>query len=186
MIRSTHLRPLFWVAPLLAGARVLAGEIAAPADAPQAIRPAPGAQLVLAVHASGAQIYVCTLGAADGKPQWTLKAPDAELRDARGTLVGHHSAGPSWRYKDGSEVTGKAAARADSPDSQAIPWLLVSVVAHTGNGLLEKVASIQRLHTHGGQPPAAAGCDAAKHDVEVRSAYSADYYFYAAAPGSPH
>ena len=35
-----------------------------------------------------------------------------------------------------------------------IPWLLVKVVSHAGNGLLTNVTTIQRVRTHGGQPPA--------------------------------
>ncbi|HXW74078.1 MAG TPA: DUF3455 domain-containing protein [Steroidobacteraceae bacterium] len=150
------------------------------ADVPESLRAAPGEHLVLVAHASGSQIYQCARGA-DGQPQWTLKAPDAELRDDQGHVIGHHSAGPSWKYSDGSEVTGKAAARVDSPDAGSIPWLRVAVVSHSGNGLLAHVTTIQRLHTHGGQPPPAAQCDAAKPTADVKVPYSADYYFYAPA-----
>ena len=38
--------------------------------------------------------------------------------------------------------------------------------------------TIQRVNTKGGKPPAA-GCDVDHVDKEVRSAYSADYNFYA-------
>ncbi len=116
-----------------------------------------------------------------GKPQWTLKAPEAELRDEKGALIGRHFAGPSWRHNDGSEVTGKAVARVDSPDPDSIPWLLVLAVNHAGNGALARVAHIQRIHTHGGQVPAGAQCDVAKRNAEVRVPYEADYYFYAPA-----
>jgi hypothetical protein len=53
-------------------------------------------------------------------------------------------------------------------------------VSHAGNGLLTNVTTIQRVHTHGGQPPAE-GCDAAHRDAETKSSYTADYYFYAPA-----
>ena len=53
-------------------------------------------EVVLIVHASGSQIYVCQAGS-DEKLSWTLKAPDAELADAKGKNIGHHSAGPSWK-----------------------------------------------------------------------------------------
>jgi hypothetical protein len=173
-------RSLPCVAALLLVTHAVTAQVAAPADAPEALKVPADARLVLAVHATGAQIYVCA-AAADGKFQWTLKAPDAQLHDAHGAVVGHHAAGPSWRYKDGSEITGKAAAHADSPDPHAVPWLLVNVVGHSGSGLLEPVTSVQRLHTHGGAAPAATRCDAAKVDREARVPYSADYYFYAAA-----
>jgi len=168
------------LAALLAGASALATP-PLPTDVPEALRAPPGERLVLVAHATGSQIYLCAKGA-DGAPQWTLKAPDAELRDDQGQLIGHHSAGPSWKYSDGSEVTGKAAARVDSPDAASVPWLRVAAVSHAGNGLLAHVSTIQRLHTRGGQPPPAPQCDAGKAGAEVRVPYSADYYFYAPGP----
>ncbi len=148
-------------------------------DVPDAIQAPAGEEVVLLAHATGSQIYTCQ-AAADGKFSWTLKAPDAELHDRKDKVIGQHSAGPSWKLKDGSEVTGKAVAHVDSLDAESVPWLLVKVVSHSGNGLLSKVTTIQRIRTHGGQPPAE-GCDAAHVNAETRSSYSADYYFYAPA-----
>jgi hypothetical protein len=148
---------------------------------PDAIQPPAGEQLVLVAHASGWQIYVCAAGS-DGKPQWTLKAPEAQLQDARGAVIGHHSAGPLWKHSDGSAVTGKAVAKVAAPDPDSIPWLLLSVVSHDGNGVLARVSSIQRIHTKGGQPPPAEKCDLSKQSGETWIPYTADYYFYA--PGS--
>jgi hypothetical protein len=150
-----------------------------PPDVPDSIQAPAGEEVVLYAHATGSQIYTCQ-PAADGKFNWILKAPDAELHDRKDKVIGQHSAGPSWKLKDGSEVTGKAAAHVDSLDSGSVPWLLVKVVSHSGNGLLSSVTTIQRVRTHGGQPPAE-GCDAAHHDAETKSAYTADYYFYAPA-----
>ncbi len=151
----------------------------APPDVPDAIQVPAGEEVVLYTHATGSQIYTCTAGA-DGKFGWTLKAPDAELHDRKDKVIGHHSAGPSWKLTDGSEVIGKAAAHVDSLDPDSISWLLVKVVSHSGNGLLSNVTTIQRVHTHGGQPPAE-GCDASHRDAETKSSYTADYYFYAPA-----
>ena len=148
-----------------------------PRDVPQAIAVPAGLELTLSAHASGSQIYTCKAGQ-DGKFAWTLKAPDAELRDGNNKVIGQHFVGPAWKLNDGSEVTGKAAGKVDSPDAGSIPWLLVNVVSHAGTGVLTKVTTIQRLHTHGGKPPAA-GCDAAHKDAETKSSYTADYYFYA-------
>jgi Protein of unknown function (DUF3455) len=148
-------------------------------DVPDAIQVPAGEQVVLFVRGVGSQIYTCQASAA-GKYNWTLKAPDAELRDRKDKVIGQHSAGPSWKLKDGSEVQGKAAAKVESLDPQSVPWLLVKVVSHSGNGLLSQVTDIQRLHTHGGQPPAE-GCDEAHKDAETKSSYTADYYFYAPA-----
>jgi hypothetical protein len=150
-----------------------------PPDVPAAIQAPHGEEVVLLAHASGSQIYTCQTGA-DGKSSWTLKAPDAELKDEQGKIIGSHFAGPSWKLNDGSEVTGKAAAHVDSPDANSVPWLLVSVVGHAGKGLLTNVTTIQRVHTHGGKPPAG-GCDQSHRDAETKSSYTADYYFYAPA-----
>jgi hypothetical protein len=150
------------------------------AGVPANLQPPADEKLVLKTHAKGWQIYTCSAGT-DGKPAWTLKAPDAELHDAKGAVVAHHSAGPAWTHRDGSQVTGKAVARADAPDGKSIPWLLVTAVGHSGQGVFAAVSSIQRVHTVGGQPPAADECDPGKPTPEARSSYTADYYFYAPA-----
>jgi hypothetical protein len=147
-------------------------------EVPDALKAPAGEQVVFVAHAAGSQIYTCAKGE-DGKPQWTLKAPEAQLRDAKGALIGHHAAGPSWKHIDGSSVTGKMVAKAPSPDASAIPWLLISVVSHDGKGVFEGVTSIQRVHTRGGQAPPAAKCDPSKPNAETWIPYSADYYFYA-------
>ena len=171
--------PLFSVFLLFAGSRFACaqGSLPLPSDVPTGLAVPADLPLVLITHASGSQIYTCQAGA-DGKLAWTLKAPDAELRDASGKVIGHHGAGPSWLLNDGSKVTGKAAAHADSPDPDSIPWLLVNVVSHDGNGVIAKVTTIQRLHTRGGKAPAT-GCDGSRKDAETKSSYTADYYFYA-------
>jgi hypothetical protein len=172
--------PLARLAALVGWLGIAHAQEAVVPQLPEAIRPPAGERIVLKAHATGAQVYVCAT-AADGKWQWTLKGPDAALRDGKGALIGHHEAGPLWRLRDGSEVTGKAVAHADSPEPQSIPWLLLSVVSHAGKGALAAVTHIQRINTHGGQPPATQ-CDASKRATQIRSAYSADYYFYA--PGA--
>src|SRR5882762_8639540 len=70
-------------------------------DVPDAIQVPAGQEVVLFAHASGSQIYTCQAGA-DGKFTWTLKAPEAELRDRNDKVIGQHSAGPTWKLKDGS------------------------------------------------------------------------------------
>jgi hypothetical protein len=167
-----------WQAALLAGITLMANPQGNP-QVPEKIKAPAGEEVVLQAHASGSQIYICQQGA-DGKSAWTLKAPEAELRDAHGAVIGRHFAGPTWKHSDGSEVTGKAAAKADSPDPDSIPWLLVTVTGHSGSGALSNVTSIQRVHTKGGQPPAT-GCDASKQGAETKSSYTADYYFFAPA-----
>ena len=146
-------------------------------DVPDAIAVPAGLEPVLFLRASGSQIYTCQAGP-DGKFSWTLKGPDAELKDRKDKVVGQHSAGPTWKLKDGSEVTGKAVGHIDSLDPDSIPWLLVNVESHAGKGQLTNVTTIQRVHTHGGKPGSDA-CDESHKDSESKSHYTADYYFFA-------
>lgn len=155
------------------------GKESAP-DVPDAIAVPPGQEVVFFASAKGSQIYTCQAGA-DGKFTWTLKAPEAELRDRKDKVIGTHSAGPTWKLKDGSEVTGKPAAHVDALDSDSIPWLLVNVVSNAGKGQLAKVTAIQRVHTHGGKPGNGDVCDDSHKDGETKSEYRADYYFFAPA-----
>ncbi len=140
------------------------------------LQPPATEKLVLAVHAKGDQIYSCKQDGAQFS--WTLKAPEAQLFSQHGKSFGKHFAGPSWEANDGSRITGKASASRASPDQDSIPWLLVTVTNHSGEGVLAHVTSIQRLHTKGGKAPAS-GCDAAHAGQEVRVPYSADYLFFA-------
>jgi hypothetical protein len=149
-------------------------------DVPDAITVPAGLEPILFVRAKGSQIYTCQPGA-DGKFSWTLKGPEAELKDRKDKVIGQHSAGPTWKLKDGSEVTGKAVAHVDSLDLDSIPWLLVNVESHAGKtGLLTNVTTIQRVHTHGGKPGNDA-CDESHKGTETKSDYTADYYFFAPA-----
>lgn len=146
------------------------------AQVPQQLQPPANEQLVVQVAGKGDQIYTCM---ADGpKFNWTLKAPEAQLFTKNGKAFGKHFAGPAWESRDGSRVTGKAAANVPSPDPNSIPWLLISAVSHDGQGQLSRVTTIQRLDTKGGKAPAS-GCDAAHVGKEVRVQYSANYFFYA-------
>jgi len=148
-------------------------------DVPDAIAVPESLHPVLFVHAKGSQIYTCQAGP-EGKFAWTLKGPDAELKDRKDKVIGQHLAGPTWKLKDGSEVTGKAAARVDSLDSDSIPWLLLDVASNSGKGALAQVTKIQRVHTHGGKP-GNDPCDESHKDAETKSDYTADYYFFAPA-----
>jgi hypothetical protein len=142
---------------------------------PPEIQPPAGEHLLFQVHAKGDQVYTCKGDAAQFA--WTLNAPDAKLFNKDGKPFGKHFAGPSWEANDGSRVTGKAVKNA-SVDADSIPWLLIKIISHDGNGVLSPATSIQRLNTKGGKAPAS-GCDASHADQEVRVPYSADYLFYA-------
>jgi hypothetical protein len=147
-------------------------------EVPENLKAPAGEEVILAAHATGVQIYVCQAGA-DQKFAWVLKAPEAELTDETGKKIAHHFAGPTWKHADGSEVKGKVIAKQDAPKPDAIPWLLLTAASHTGDGIFSRVTSIQRIQTEGGMPPSASMCDAPASGKESRSAYSADYYFYA-------
>jgi hypothetical protein len=143
-----------------------ASKIAAPASAKSLMR----------VAAIGVQIYKCAL--IDGKPTWTFVAPEADLFDAAGKLVGKHGAGPFWEMFDGSNVNGAVAAREDAPRPGAIPHLLLTTKS-TGaaSGAIAKVTAIQRVNTLGGVAPST-GCTMSDVDKMARVYYTADYVLF--------
>lgn len=149
-------------------------------DVPQNLKVPAGNALILTTLAKGVQIYVCQPKASDRTQfEWTLKAPEADLFNATGALVGKHYGGPTWEYtKDKSKVVGEVKQRLDAPASTAIPWLLLSAKTHEGNGFFSKVTYIQRLNTQGGKAPAT-GCDSSKQNSTTRVNYTADYYYFA-------
>ena len=171
---STKLLPFI---VLIAAIPAAFGQTVTPPIVPDQIAAPSSTQLVLAAHASGCRVYVCQAGT-DGKYAWVLKGPEAELYDQHGAVIGHHFAGPTWKIGDASEVTGKVTAKVNSPDPNSVPWLLLTATAHSGNGILGGVSAIQRINTKGGQPPPATACNAAQQNVEIKSSYTADYYFY--------
>jgi hypothetical protein len=154
---------------------MLQGAAYAEASIPEQIKPPAEYSPVLTVHAKGDQIYQCSVN--KGEYAWETQAPDAKLFDDQGNIVGNHTAGPLWEYKEGSRVVGKVLKKIDMAPGSAISWLLVEVVSHKGDGLFSNVGFINRINTHGGLPPAS-GCDANHLGGEKRVAYTADYVFY--------
>jgi hypothetical protein len=131
-------------------------------------------------HATGVQVYQCRGNKDDtARFEWQLKEPAANLFDKVGHKIGRHYAGPTWEADDGSKVIGEVVAHANSPDPNAVAWLLLSAKSTSGTGIFQGVRFIQRLHTAGGNAPAD-GCQQASAGSEVRVPYSADYWFYAA------
>ena len=148
-----------------------------PTSAPAAETPlpdaiaAPGATVVLTVHAEGAQVYECKAGT-DGRLTWAFREPIATLM-ADGKTVGRHYAGPNWEHSDGSAVVGKAIGNAPGATASDIPWLKLDVASRRGSGILSDVTTVQRINTKGGKLEGA--CDSAG---SYRSApYFADYVF---------
>jgi hypothetical protein len=149
---------------------------------PEALKVPAGQVLAISVRAAGAQIYACTADKDDPtRFSWTLKAPEATLRDKSGKPLGKHYAGPTWEAADGSKVVGEVVAKTDAPDAAAIPWLLLRAKSTSGTGIFSTIASIQRLRTVGGKAPAN-GCDKDRSGKEARVSYSAQYLFYTAQP----
>ncbi len=143
---------------------------------PDNLRFPAGETAVLHLKATGAQIYDCKASAQDAaKFEWALRAPDAELRDTTGGLIGKHYGGPTWEALDGSKVVGELRARADAPDPDAIPWLLLAAKSTAGSGRFAHVRNIQRIETVGGKAPPA--CGAADVGRTLRVPYSATYVF---------
>ena len=147
-------------------------------EVPADLMPPASAVLLFELGARGDQIYTCA-----AKPEdpaafvWTFKAPQAELFNDRGEVVGSHFAGPTWQGQDGSSVKGAVVARADAPFKNAIPWLLPEATSHDGDGAFSTITHIQRLDTKGGVAPSK-GCDATHLSEEVRVPYKATYVFY--------
>ncbi len=142
-------------------------------EIPEKLKVPDGHVEILRVHARGYQVYVSQRDN-DGKMSWVLKGPLAELFDAKGDVLGAHYAGPTWKLNDGSEVKGKMLEKANAPESEAIPWLLIEVVNNSGAGVLKSAKYIHRVATKAGQPPVDVGAEKS----ESKSEYSADYYFY--------
>jgi len=142
---------------------------------PEPIKAPLGHQPYMTVHAKGQQIYLCALE--QGRYEWMVQAPDAQLFDEDGKIVGKHYRGPVWEYREGSQVQGKILARYDAAPGMAISWLLVKVVATKGKGVFTGTSYINRINTQGGLPPKK-GCDGNHLGSEKRVNYAADYVFY--------
>ena len=181
MIHASKTRVLIAAIALIGSFTGLAAAQGTPTtaeDIPAILAPPARSVLLFELGARGVQIYAC-----EAKPDdatafvWTFKAPEAELFNERGEVVGSHFAGPTWQGQDGSAVVGTVLERADSPDPGAIPWLLLEAKEHAGSGAFSTITHIQRLDTAGGVGPPE-GCDTAHAGAEVREPYEATYAFY--------
>jgi hypothetical protein len=143
---------------------------------PANLQPPDAPSVLTILAAKGVQIYECRARKDQpGAAEWAFVAPEAELFDGQGRRVGKHYAGPSWEADDGSKLAGSVKARADAPNADSIPWLLLSVRSVGAEGAFSKATYIQRINTLGGQPPAADACTPATLGKVERVGYTADY-----------
>ena len=124
------------------------------------------------LHAQGAQVYECKVGAS-GKLAWYFREPIATLL-VGGRTVGRHYAGPNWELDDGSAITGKVLGSTPGATPKDIPLLKLEVVARHGAGGLADVTTIERINTKDGV--AEGPCQTAGAFLSMP--YSADYAFY--------
>ena len=141
-----------------------------PPNIPAVLTPAADQHLAFALDATGVQMYSCSAAGA-----WVFVAPDAQLfKDHHHHAVGHHYAGPTWEYQDGSTVVGTKVAAA-TVDTASIPWLLLTAASHNAiDGKMTDITTIQRLSTNGGLAPAGVCNPGDSANVP----YTATYYFY--------
>lgn len=152
-----------------------AGRAAEP-EVPANLRFPSGERAAVRAEAKGVQIYDCKASPQDAAQfVWAFRAPEAELSDAAGKVLGKHYAGPTWESTDGSKVVGAVRAQADAPAAHSIPWLLLAAKSTTGPGVFANVKSIQRIDTKGGVAPAA--CSATEAGAILRAFYTATYVF---------
>lgn len=145
---------------------------------PAAVAVPAGHKVAMTTVGVGEITYECRAKAdAPGAFAWTFVAPVATLFNAdKSKEVGSYYAGPTWKAKDGSTVTGKQLAVSPA-DPTAIPLQLVEAAPTSGSGDMVGVTYIQRLNTVGGVPPADP-CDAGKAGAKQQVKYQADYVFY--------
>jgi hypothetical protein len=144
--------------------------------AEDALGPPSGSNLLLAAHADGVQVYVCTQ--TDKGHSWVFDGPSASLFNDKGRQIGVHGKGPIWTLADGSGVTGELVAKQDARLSGTVPWLLIKVKAHVGTyGTLTNASYVRRIDTVGGGEPED-GCDGSHQGDIARIRYSAVYEFY--------
>jgi len=141
-----------------------------PVSAPAAFDVADRAT-ILVVHATGAQIYECKVGAS-GATNWVFREPIATLIRDGGT-IGHHYVGPTWDFADGEVVQGKQSSAAPGATPSDVALLKLDVAEHRGNGALKDAKLVLRLNTHGGVLKG----ECLKAGELRAEPYSADYAF---------
>jgi hypothetical protein len=165
--------------PLLVAACVGLEKPTPTVNVPDKLKPPANESLAMIVPAKGVQIYECRAKKDQaGAYEWAFVAPEADLFDSSGKKIGRHYAGPHWESTDGSKIAGTVKASIDSPQANAIPWLLLVTKSVGPRGSFSKITSIQRVNTVGGVAPKT-GCAQSTVGTTARIPYTADYYFLA-------
>jgi hypothetical protein len=146
---------------------------------PYAVRATQSERPLLQLLAEGTQAYQCT--ETTSGPEWKFKGPTAVLKTANGAQLGTHYAGPTWEFTDGSKVVGTAISSAPAADRKSIPRLMLAAKLHEGQGLFADVDAVQRLATHGGQPPSIT-CEKGELGKRIDVPYTATYVFLTEGP----
>ena len=128
---------------------------------------------VLELAATGFQIFRCEPDK-DGS-HWVFRLPEADLKDARGQIVGHHGANYSFEHVDGSRLIGTIVGYDSAPSDDSLRWLLLRTQSY-GQGEFDKMTYVQRVDTSGGMPPAQ--CSAEQANQILRVPFSAKFIFY--------
>jgi hypothetical protein len=131
-----------------------------------------GNEVAFHAYAIGVQIYRWNGSA------WVFLAPVANLYANANYdgQIGTHYAGPTWESNSGSKVVGRRL-QGCTPDSSAIPWLLLQKVTSDGPGIFNAITYIQRVNTIGGIAPSTPGSFTGE---EQQVPYTAEYFFYRA------
>jgi hypothetical protein len=117
-----------------------------------------GSSRIATYYAEGVQRYKAKeVSGLPGTYEWAFVAPQADLYEHNGKLVGTHGAGPHWTLSAEDSIFGQhfvPARVAASPDASSIDWLLLKPKSGTTpTGIFRDVAFIQRIATEGGKAP---------------------------------
>ena len=152
-------------------------------DIPALIKVPKDCKLIMHAYAKGVQVYICTQDTEDTSHYtWIFSEPRANLYADLNyrKLIGKHyfnpANKPTWEDTDGSTISGAKLQQASSPDSLAIPWLLLKGIIPGGTGKLSQVVYIQRINTKGGKAPATA--DRQHKGSRLEQPYTAEYLFF--------
>ncbi|HYB49802.1 MAG TPA: DUF3455 domain-containing protein [Burkholderiaceae bacterium] len=134
--------------------------------------PPAGAE-VMRLKGAGSQIFRCETQSAGLR--WSFRLPEAELRDAQGNSVVHHGANLSFEHVDGSLLLSDVVDHVPSPNSDALPWLLLKTHSFH-DGALAGITYVERINTVGGMPPAS--CTPEQLNELLRVPFSAEFVFF--------